>query len=241
MSQSGAVVADGRRSTSPGSLKRKRNSPAFVQSRASPHGASASAKLTNGGSSLDESSTHHYPSTMDGQATKAYISPESDEMHQSDTGDLLRGVGSTSSVNSTASSVFSHNSQAFAHNRNASVMNGLSPLTNHADSSPAKGNSPSYIKSIMEAHPTNGVVATPHVPTSTATFLQPPHPRKERPQMLPPPGKAKGYRVTWDPELDNKLSKEERKRATHRKREFGTEVRYIFWYLLSLHNMFCIT
>ena len=56
--------------------------------------------------------------------------------------------------------------------------------------------------------------------------------------MLPPPGKAKGYRVVWDPELDGKLSREERKRATIRKREFGTEVRYkIFHILLSLRNI----
>ena len=52
--------------------------------------------------------------------------------------------------------------------------------------------------------------------------------------MLPPPGKAKGYRVVWDPELDNKLSKEERKRATPRKKEFGTEVRHIPQILLSI-------
>jgi histone-lysine N-methyltransferase SETD1 len=55
--------------------------------------------------------------------------------------------------------------------------------------------------------------------------------------MLPPPGKVKGYRAVWDPELDNKLSREERKRATFKKREFGTEVRYKFHILLSLHDM----
>lgn len=59
--------------------------------------------------------------------------------------------------------------------------------------------------------------------------------------MLPPPGKAKGYRVVWDPELDGKLSREERKRATLRKRDFGTEVRYILHNLLSLRNMLNIT
>lgn len=47
--------------------------------------------------------------------------------------------------------------------------------------------------------------------------------------------------MVWDPELDGKLSKEERKRATPRKREFGTEVRYTFHSLLSLRNMIYIT
>jgi histone-lysine N-methyltransferase SETD1 len=51
--------------------------------------------------------------------------------------------------------------------------------------------------------------------------------------MLPPPGKVKGYRAVWDPELDNKLSKEERKRATFRKKDFGAEVRTYSMILLS--------
>jgi histone-lysine N-methyltransferase SETD1 len=173
---------------------------------------------------------------MHGQNTNHYRSPDSDEMHQPDAGDMLRGVGSASSLTSTASSLFSHNSQAFAHNRQASLVNGLTPLTSHTDSSPPKGNSPHNPKSAADMDNINGALTAAHVPASDTT---PEHTstRRARPQMLPPPGKAKGYRVVWDPELDNKLSKEERKRATPRKREFGTEVRYIFRNLLSLHNM----
>ena len=37
--------------------------------------------------------------------------------------------------------------------------------------------------------------------------------------------------------MDGKLSREERKRAIPKKKEFGTEVRYIFYILLSLRNM----
>jgi len=84
---------------------------------------------------------------------------------------------------------------------------------------------------------TNGAFATSHEPASDP-ILEPPAARKERPQMLPQRGKAKGYRVVWDPELDGKLSKEERKRATLRKREFGTEVRNTFRKLLSLRNIY---
>ena len=243
MSQSGGVGEGGSRNTSPpGSLKRKRESPALSHPRVSPHEPSKSSKLTNGATSLADASIHRNTSTADGLFTRPYTSPNSDEMHQSDPGDILRGVGSASSNNSTASSVFSHNSQAFAHNRNTSLVNGLTPLTNHTDSSsPPKGNSPQHLKSSMGTSNTNGAVATSHTPASQAAPSQPPHPRKQRPQMLPPPGKAKGYRVVWDPELDNKLSKEERKRATHRKKEFGSEVRYIFQYLLSLHNVIHIT
>ena len=235
MSQSGGGVEAVSRSTSSGSLKRKRDSPAFSHSRSSPREVSKSVKLTNGATSLADPANNNSTSAANGHVAKQYTSPDSDDMHQSDPGDLLRGVGSASSLNSTASSVFSHNSQAFAQNRKGSVANGLTPLTNHTDSSPPKGNSPQDTKSSTNMASINGVFATSHLPASDTT--PEPSQRRERPQMLPPPGKARGYRVTWDPELDNKLSREERKRATTRKKEFGTEVRYIFHNLLSLHNM----
>lgn len=234
-------MESGRRSTSPASLKRKRDSLDISHARASPHEPSKSARLANGATSLTEPSSHNSVSTANGQSSKPYTSPDSDEMQQSDPGDLLRGVGSASSLNSAASSVFSHNSQAFTHNRNASTLNGLTPLTNHTDSSPPKGNSPQHMKSNMETFNANGAAATSRTPASDIAPSEPSHLQRERPQMLPPPGKAKGYRVVWDPELDLKLSKEERKRAISRKKEFGTEVCNTFQYLLSLHNMMRIT
>lgn len=234
-------MESGRRSISPGSLKRKRDSLDFSHSRASPHEPLKTARLTNGATSLADTSANHNIPAANRQFTKAYTSPDSDEMHQSDPGDLLRGVGSASSLNSAASSVFSHNSQAFAHNRNTSIVNGLTPLTNHTESSPPKGNSPQHMKSTMDTSNSNGAVATSRTPASDTAPSHPTHPRKERRQMLPPPGKAKGYRVVWDPELDVKLSKEERKRATPRKKEFGTEVRNTFRNLLSLRHIIHIT
>ena len=216
-------VAAAQRSASPvGSLKRKRLSPP------SPSAASKSVRI-HGAPSLSLSQPAS-KSAADAQAASHYRSPDSDEMLQSENGDLLRGVGSASSLTSTASSVFSHNSHA--HHRNASLVNGLTPLTNDADFSPAKGNSPQHAKSTSTMASSNGVIAASHVPSAS---------RSERPRMLPPPGTAKGYRVVWDPELDKQLSKEERKRATPRKKEFGTEVRYIFHNLLSLHNIVNIT
>lgn len=235
MSQSGGDVEVSRRSTSPGSLKRKRASP----SHATVQGEVAkSAKLTNGATPLSSTQPPTTRPAADGQPSKHYRSPDSDEMQQSDSGDLLRGVGSASSLNSAASSVFSHNSNAFANNRKASLVNGLTPLTSHTDSSPPKGNSPQIPKSAIDMASSNGATAS-HVPASNTSHVPPPPPppQEERPSMLPPPGKAKGYRVVWDPELDNKLSKEERKRAAPRKKEFGTEVRHTFHNLLSLHNI----
>lgn len=171
--------------------------------------------------------THHMP-------------PDSDEM-QTENGDILHGVGSASSLGSSAaSSVFTHNSHAFNTNRKASAGNGFTPLTNHTESSSPKGHSPHYSKHSTAMASADGVAAASRTSASDMT-TQPTHAPPSRPQMLPPPGKVKGYRAVWDPELDGKLSKEERKRATPKKREFGTEVRHIFHILLSLRNMIHIT
>jgi histone-lysine N-methyltransferase SETD1 len=59
----------------------------------------------------------------------------------------------------------------------------------------------------------------------------------DRPSMQLPPGKVKGYRAVWDPELDSRLKREERKRAQVRTKEFGLEVRNTFYNPLSLRNM----
>ena len=162
------------------------------------------------------------------KGTAQYRSPESEE-------DASKGFGSASSLTSTASSVFSHNSHAFGSNRNHSLPNGHTPLSSHTESSSPKGNSPRMQKSSSDMAASNGAYTTSHVPASHTT-PDPSQPRRNRPQMLPPPGAAKGYRVVWDPELDGKLSREERKRATPRKREFGTEVRRTFYNLLSLRK-----
>ncbi|KAI5358755.1 putative SET domain, nucleotide-binding alpha-beta plait domain superfamily [Septoria linicola] len=199
-------------STSPRSLKRKREAASFAHSRPSPGLTSQPARSTNGASS------HYSNATATNGSHNHYTSPDSDEMQASDNGDMLRGVGSASSLNSGVSSVFSRNSQNFASNSKASA-NGYTPLTNHTDSSPLKGNSPQHSRSATEMASLNGAVASAsHMPPSDTS-----DPPKQRPQMLPPPGKVKGYRAVWDPELDNKLSREERKRAAFKKRDFGAE------------------
>ncbi|KAK0916352.1 histone methyltransferase set1 [Friedmanniomyces endolithicus] len=210
----GGGVETLRRSASPGTLKRKRDG------RASPTTFSKSAKLAASTTAFTASKLS--TSTSADPRNKHYRSPDSDETPQSDSGDTLRGIGSASSHASTASSVFSSNSHAFVQNRKASLANGLTPMTSLSDSSPPKPSSPPPSKSAADMVATNGAFATSREPASDPV-LEPPAARKERPQMLPQRGKAKGYRVVWDPELDGKLSKEERKRATLRKREFGTE------------------
>ncbi|KAK3116271.1 histone methyltransferase set1 [Teratosphaeriaceae sp. CCFEE 6253] len=215
MSHSGGGGAETlRRSASPNSLKRKR------EGRASPGTFNKSAKLAASATSL--AGTRSSTTNSADPRTKQYRSPDSDETLQSDSGDTLRGIGSASSHASTASSIFDSNSHVFAQNRQASLANGLTPMTSISDSSPPKQSSPPPSKCAADMATTNGASGASHLPAS-ATSLEPSTARKERPQMLLPRGKAKGYRVVWDPELDGKLSKEERRRATLRKREFGTE------------------
>ncbi len=234
MSQSGGSgVVDGGSGT-PGTLKRKRDLAEYTAAASLREKA---AKFTDGGDPRASSQAQDFNSTS-AQHPASYISPESDEQQHSDSGDLLRGIGSASSLNSTASSVFSRNSNALAGNTKGSLANGLTPLTNHTESSPNKADSPDHSKTASNMASANGGMATSHVHT-TAITPEPTQPSTARPQMLPPTGKAKGYKVVWDPELDSKLSREERKRAQPRRRDFGTEVRCIFYdhNLLSLRNM----
>jgi len=166
--------------------------------------------------------THHY------RAAGANIGKSSDveETRQSDTGDLLNGIGSASSHNSTASSLFSTNANSVRHNGKMSAY-ASTPLTS-SDASPPKASSPYPSKSER-----NHNQASPFVASAASTSLLPPsHPASaapspphNRPQARPPQGEAKGYRAVWDPELDSKLGKEEKRKMKPKVKSFGAEVR----------------
>ena len=151
-------------------------------------------------------------------------SAEADDPRQPETGDLLNGVGSASSHNSTTSSVFSTNADAVRQNGKMSAY-ASTPLTS-SDASPPKIPSPLPSKSgrLLGA-------ASPFV-TSVASGLQPPQHMStttsstphDRPQARPSSGEAKGYRAVWDPELDSKLGKEDKRKMKPKTKSFGTEV-----------------
>ena len=232
MSRSGDLESEERSASSFGSLKRKRNTLSVAPEHLATIPASKAVKLTNG-----ELSSPSLPYRNSAAANGlAHLSPVADELQPSEHGDLLRGVGSASSLGSTASSVFSQNSRGASYNRKSSFANGLTPDTHLTDSSTPKSYSPNPLKAVSEMAAPNGV-ATSSQPSTSVTSPMPVERRTSRPQLFPPSGRAKGYRAVWDPELDGKLSKEERKRATIRRKEFGTEVCYIFRHLLSLRNI----
>lgn len=228
MSQAGDA-AEVRRSSSPGgAVKRKRGLAEYTNSRLSQSSAVKVAKVTDGATASSTSRLHQASSDV-----KQNRSPDSDEVQHSETGDLLHGLGSASSLNSTASSVFSHGSNAKAHKRPAQ---GYTPLTSHSDSSPPKTQSPNTGLSSANMSASNGARASLPRPSSDATHKSS-QAHNERSSMHLPPGKVKGYRAVWDPDLARGLNKEERKKTAVRVKEFGLEVRDIFHTLLSPYTI----
>lgn len=202
-----------KRGISPASLKRKRDLAEHSNPRISPDVAFKAPKLMNG--ALNGMSHGNVP----------FISNQ-----QFEAGDMLQGVGSASSLASTASSVFSSSAKVQLTSRATSTGNGYSPLTNLTESSSPKTSSPHVATNDPSTKPSTSNMYATGVTTSQA-----------RCSIFPPAGSAKGYRVVWDPELDGKLSKDERKRATVKRKEFGLEVRYYPRHLLSLRNIIHIT
>ena len=107
------------------------------------------------------------------------------------------------------------------------------PLTS-SESSPPKGTSPFRNGSPAKYH-LNGasqMQRTPNgsTPQSAAATPMPSTPR-DRKSAIPPPGEAKGYRVVWDPELDSKLGKEEKRKMKPKLKHFGSEVRQEIYFI----------
>lgn len=168
----------------------------------------------------------------------ASINFPSSDADARDSGNLLDGMGSASSLgSSSSSSIFSANAQAVRSNGH---LSSATPLT-HPDSSPLKPLSPyPGLNGIKSNHQSavaakspfaHTSAATPRGPSTDATPRQ--SPPVDRPQLRPPPGEAKGYRTVYDPELDSKLSDKERKKSVGRTkvRNFGTEVRLNNFYM----------
>ena len=166
------------------------------------------------------------------RAGDASANMSSSDSEARDSGDLLNGIGSTSSLASTVSSVFSTNNQAARGNGHTSAaIAALTPLT-HPTSSPVKSLSP---HTLTKSHPSSTLpdpsplgISLPDADTPrglSENATPKPSPPRQRPQLMPSSGQAKGYRAVYDPELDSKLGKEEKKRAKVKTRSFGTEVR----------------
>ncbi|KAK8168280.1 hypothetical protein BKA80DRAFT_324129 [Phyllosticta citrichinensis] len=146
---------------------------------------------------------------------------EDDEgSQQADSGDPLIGVGSASSLSSAASSVFSsHNTsrQTMSYPGTNSSIHALTPLTNTESSPPEKPSSPRPPKSSFEPMSSTHVSALSapppapsQDPATTEAITPATTPPQFRRQARPGPGEDKGFTTVYDPQLDPKLSKEDK-------------------------------
>jgi len=157
----------------------------------------------------------------------ALANMSSSDSEARDSGDLLNAIGSTSSLASTVSSVFSANTKLSKTNGHSSTtIAALTPLT-HATASPVKALSPlasskTLSKSSRPEPSPLGLSAakTSRGPHGNATPR--PSPSGDRPQIMPPPGKTRGYRTV--DEGDDELSDDkEKKRKSGKTWSFGAE------------------
>ncbi|KAF1816001.1 histone H3-K4 methyltransferase Set1 [Eremomyces bilateralis CBS 781.70] len=148
---------------------------------------------------------------------------EDDSTQRPGSGDLLNGVGSESSLTSTASSIFSQPTGLSNMPSNHGITTAstiLTPVTNTTDSSPpGKAPSPSHKGSIAAKN-----TFTDPKPMQNGTHaFTPAHTPPDG--MLPGPGEERGSVIVWDPELDTKLSSKERRKHRPKYKVFGTESR----------------
>lgn len=214
----------------PSVLQRKRKKASGEEGRDSPvSSASPSTALAapshNASSSDSRSEQKHNTFTS---------SRDEDDAHRGDSEELLNGVGSASSLHSTVSSVFSNNqSTDSSYPGPTSSLYTLTPLT-ISNSSPGKALSPSSNKALNEhassasAIPHNAPLMSSTLPQDISGTMTPVHtPPETRRQARPGPGEVKGLMIRFDPMLDNKLSKDEKKERDRqvRYKSFGEQVR----------------
>lgn len=146
-------------------------------------------------------------------------------------GDILNGVGSASSHESTVSSVFSGSNHILtsASAGVSSTVQVLTPLTTTESSPPQRRNSsPPYRKSTRNPRSQrdhrDGRATFVTVPVDVSLdVVVPMAPQHPRPQARDLGGDFKGEICTYDPELDKSLSSRERKKRKPIYRRFGSE------------------
>lgn len=192
----------------------------------------------------------HVHGTLDGATSSTSNKPDSKpaSLHDNDparveTGDLLNGVGSASSLASTVSSVFSHGGVPgmAPHSGVLAQNHTLTPLTTSDSSPPGKTLSPRSAK-IVADHACAKDEDAPTMPGQGSNVasktITPMHtPPESRPQARPGPGEEKGAKLVWDPELDDKLSAKDKKRFKPKYKVFGVEVSLPAYFCAQMSNL----
>ncbi|KAI9766528.1 MAG: histone methyltransferase set1 [Geoglossum simile] len=146
-------------------------------------------------------------------------------------GDILNGVGSASSHTSTVSSVFSATNHPATYSTAGGASNAhtLTPLTNTDSSPPGRAATPpSQLKttnpnSIPKYDPTYDCQAVDESADPAASMTPSYTPPPPRPTARAEGKVVKGYKITYDPDLDRTATSKERKKRTPVYQEFGEE------------------
>ena len=171
------------------------------------------AQLQDGGTATKSPAAGNAGDT--GIAANGDSGPGSREEVNTTTPGDVNGAGSTSSI-STGSSVFS---SAAAPAGVASVVStnayALTPLTNTDSSPPCKADSPAgAVKGAASTaqQPAGKQTQTPATDAAGAAITPLHTPPTSRPQARPPGNEPKGYKLTYDPDLDRKTPSREKRR-----------------------------
>lgn len=169
---------------------------------------------------------------------------EDEDITRAESGDLLTGIGSASSLTSTESSVFSNpNTYSTMPSYPISSSHALTPATN-TDSSPPPGRThsprPAKFPRLEQSRSGSASPFAKHA-TASSTAITPVHtPPNTRTQVRPGSGELKGFRIVYDPELDPKIHGKERRKLKPRYKNFGEEVRAIVASLSFISNVIVV-
>ncbi|KAL9085503.1 MAG: hypothetical protein Q9165_007548 [Trypethelium subeluteriae] len=207
--------------------KRKRSSSEAIKAPSKSPALDHSSRSTAAGgttlaATVSEARSNEQASAL-GQSAR-----EDDEIRSSESGDILNGVGSASSLASTTSSVFSNPyPQNSSHGHGATVgAHALTPLTNTESSPLEKTESPTQAKlpngvTHMDQNPPTGAPAEADIPNHAPSTITPANtPPESRRTAQPSMGEVRGFKIHFDPETADGLTREQRKKSKVKYRTF---------------------
>ena len=202
--------------SAPSVQQQKRKRAALDRERLEAAGTGNRSKNTRSPNNLEPVKAEH---GVKRQRLSSQTGQEDRNQLNGEPGDLLNGVGSASSLNSTSSSVFSNHSHAHGQNRNGNEVHSYNqtPLTAPESSPPGKSGTPQtstpvYAPDNVNVH-SYDYDALPSVGDDAMAKQETRYhsPLLERPKARPEVGEVKGERAVYDPDLDRKLTSKERR------------------------------
>ena len=217
--------------TAPSVLQEKRKAARdrrkpVTDSTSSTKDSESSSNANSGHAPTNDTQSRKRSQTQGSQDQAEQLSPSRDA------GDLLNGVGSASSLASTTSSLFS-NPAGTKGKQDATEpsLTLLTPLTSHESSPPLSHPSPNNKERITSSSHVNGAHDSRVIAPPIEASGMKPVTSHDASGVLPPPGKSRGMKLLYDPDLDPELAVKDKRKAKPRYGSFGEEVRGTTLYL----------